>query len=314
LLQRASFEQSLDVFEEGAAFGRSDPLAGATERIITGQPVCIGTGLVGIVPMVSPTASAAAAAAAVAPEYMVAPMAKTSSGSACGSASSSGGLVVRPLNFTKEFDPSSFSTKFTEYDKTIQDEFFGLIAAQFRCSAAQYRIMPVMTIMTTMNETTYKHTLQKCWQYKNWTSTESTEMVTEVYWPISDGGDIGLTRVIAGPEAWSKSWSLKIFKKDSVGRIKCEIMSKKAMEPQEVPFGTSPSKVIMRQQTVFNKGPFSLTLGRQWEASTNVEVEDLVLKTRGTMVSILETIEPETILQNRCSDEQLANALFARMP
>ena len=86
------------------------------------------------------------------------------------------------------------------------------------------------------------------------------------------------------------------------------------MEPQEVPFGTSPIKVIMRQQTVFNKGPFSLTLGRQWEASTNVEVEDLALKTRGTMVSILETIEPDTILQNRCSDEQLANALFARMP
>ena len=300
LLQRASFEQSLDVFEEGAAFGRSDPLAGATERIITGQPVCIGTGLVGIVPNNTSRTE---------PEFLVAPMASKSAAKSATAATT----IVRPMNFTKEFDPSCFSAKFTDYDKTIQDEFFGLIASQFRSSAAQYRIMPVMTITTTMNETTYKTTLARCWQYKNWTSTESTEMVTEVFWPM-DSGDTGLTRVIAGSDAWSKSWSLKIFKKDAVGRIKCEIMSKKKMEPQEVPFGTSPTKVIMRQQTVFNKGPFSLTLGRQWEAATNVEVEDLVLKTRGTMVSILETIEPDTILQNRCTDEQLANALFARIP
>ncbi len=46
LLQRASFEQSLDVFEEGASFGKSDTLSGATERIMVGQPVAIGTGLV----------------------------------------------------------------------------------------------------------------------------------------------------------------------------------------------------------------------------------------------------------------------------
>ena len=46
LLQRASFEQSLDVFEEGASFGKSDGLSGATERIMVGQPVAIGTGLV----------------------------------------------------------------------------------------------------------------------------------------------------------------------------------------------------------------------------------------------------------------------------
>ena len=46
LLQRASFEQSLDVFEEGASFGKEDTLSGATERIMVGQPVAIGTGLV----------------------------------------------------------------------------------------------------------------------------------------------------------------------------------------------------------------------------------------------------------------------------
>jgi hypothetical protein len=44
LLQCASFEQTLDVFEHGAAFGKSDSLGGATEKLIVGQPVYVGTG------------------------------------------------------------------------------------------------------------------------------------------------------------------------------------------------------------------------------------------------------------------------------
>ena len=44
LLQCASFEQTLDVFEHGAAFGKSDNLGGATEKLIVGQPVHVGTG------------------------------------------------------------------------------------------------------------------------------------------------------------------------------------------------------------------------------------------------------------------------------
>ena len=44
LLQCASFEQTLDVFGVGAAFGSSDNLSGATEKLIVGQPVHVGTG------------------------------------------------------------------------------------------------------------------------------------------------------------------------------------------------------------------------------------------------------------------------------
>jgi len=44
LLQCASFEQTLDVFEHGAAFGKQDTLGGATEKLIVGQPVHVGTG------------------------------------------------------------------------------------------------------------------------------------------------------------------------------------------------------------------------------------------------------------------------------
>ena len=49
LLQCASFEQTLDVFEHGAAFGKSDTLGGATEKLIVGQPVYVGTGSFAII-------------------------------------------------------------------------------------------------------------------------------------------------------------------------------------------------------------------------------------------------------------------------
>ena len=325
LLQRASFEQSLDVFEEGAAFGRSDPLAGATERIITGQPVCIGTGMVGIVHQ---------DICKEAPELLVAPMA--------GSGSSSS-TIVRPLNFKQEslFDPSSFADKLTDYEKICSDAFMMACAKEFRTCAALRRVVPIMTMTIKMNETTYKQALAKCWQYKNWTSSDATELITDVWWPSSSqsglqGGPQGVQQVPqsgqqgpqGGPQSGpqgpqgltrlvgkeSSSWTIERFKKDSYGRTECEIMSKKQVEPSDVPFGTSVERVVMRQQTRFLKGPFSLCLCRQWTGSNNVETEDLVLKTRGTLVAILETCEPESILQNRCSDEQLANAILARMP
>lgn len=44
ILQRASFEQTLDVFESSAAFAGVDNLAGSTERTVVGQPVRVGTG------------------------------------------------------------------------------------------------------------------------------------------------------------------------------------------------------------------------------------------------------------------------------
>ena len=44
LLQCASFEQTLEVFEHGAAFAKNDNLGGATEKLIVGQPVNVGTG------------------------------------------------------------------------------------------------------------------------------------------------------------------------------------------------------------------------------------------------------------------------------
>lgn len=46
LLARAAFEQTVDVFEQGAAYAVEDSVEGVTERIIIGQTMKSGTGLV----------------------------------------------------------------------------------------------------------------------------------------------------------------------------------------------------------------------------------------------------------------------------
>lgn len=71
LLQCASFEQTLDVFEQGAAFGKSDALGGATEKLIVGQPVHVGTGSFGLL---VPEAADAVPATPTARATFVAPL------------------------------------------------------------------------------------------------------------------------------------------------------------------------------------------------------------------------------------------------
>ena len=292
LLQRASFEQSLDVFEEGAAFGRSDPLAGATERIITGQPVSIGTGIMGIV----------SESMAQGPEILIGPM-PTDSGD---------DVVVRPINFKSQlFDPTAFGLRLSDTDRVCTDAFLEQCAACFRFSAAAKRLVPKIRLTTKLSDSRYKSTLAQLWAYGQWTETSSTQLVTEVHWQFGDSAAV--TRISENFKSVSES--IDTFNTETQGRYTCDIFASRVLDPQEITtFGTEATKVIMQSQAVFTKGSFSLTMARQWIGNTNVEVERLMLTEHGSTVAILESVDPEDILQNRCSDAQLGNALAARMP
>jgi hypothetical protein len=295
LLQRASFEQSLDVFEEGATFGLSDNLAGATERIITGQPVCMGTGLVGVVSSYQSEES----------EILVGPMATNEE--------PMDDIMVRPLNYKpdKLFDPNVFTTKLTDSPKISTNEFLESCATAFRTSAALRRAVPNMLVRSKLSDSSYKSAIAACWDFAYWTSKETSELVTEVSW--THKSMIGLTIMRLNQEP--KSFHLELFQSDtSSDRLACEIYLRKPIDPSNVPFGVESRSVTMRQQSKFTKGHFSLTLARQWTAGTNTEAESLLLKTSGMPLAILETAEPELILQNRCTDAQLGNAMFARLP
>jgi hypothetical protein len=298
LLQRASFEQSLDVFEEGAAFGLSDPLAGATERIITGQPVCMGTGLVGIVSTIE--AVPQEAEILVAPLELDWPMEPESK------------TVVRPLNFKaeKNFDIQLWSTKLMDQSRICSNAFLESCAALFRATAATRRFVPEMTITQKLSESAYRNTLSICRAFGFWTINEAPELVTEVHWTHKGLSGITILRSGLAPTSWSIDFSEKKADKNLV----CSIYLRRLIEASDVPFGVEATKVIMRQQNRFSKGHFALTLAREWTGSTNTECEASLLKSQGLLVSILETIESEALLQNRCSDAQLGNALEIRLP
>jgi DNA-directed RNA polymerase II subunit RPB1 len=299
LLQRASFEQSLDVFEEGATFGLSDNLAGATERIITGQPVCMGTGLVGVVSSYTSEES----------EILVGPMLQD----AVDVDGLNDEVMVRPLNYKpdKLFDPNVFSTKLTDAPKISTNEFLESCSTAFRTSAASRRAIPNMLIRGKLTDSAYKSAIAACWDYAYWTTKETSELVTEVVWTHKTMSGLTIMR----PNQEPMSFHLELFQSDtSSDRLACEIYLRKPIERSNVPFGVESKSVTKRQQSKFTKGPFSLTLARQWTAATNTEAEALLLKTSGMPLAILETAEPEQILQNRCTDAQLGNAMYARLP
>lgn len=351
LLQEASFEQSLDVFEKGATFGRSDPLAGATERIITGQPVCIGTGLMGLVSTDAGSLGANAAQVLVAPMALGAGGAAGHSGSGpCGPADDPLETIhVRPLNFrgsdTREFDPSCFAQRLADAERVAVEPFLEICATAFRTTAASRRLVPKLRLRSRLTEQAYRAALTACWAYgPQWTSMDSTALVTEVHWtwPASGptvtahsperfkgltvirgalasglnmrGAAGGATTSATGAAGSRASYAIETFAADTSGRMACDIFLEQPLEATEMPFGVESSRVVMRQQSYFCKGAFALTLAREWTAKTNTECEDLVLKAKGSPLAILETIEPETVLQNRCTDAQLGNALYGRLP
>ena len=301
LLQEASFERSLDVFEDGAAFGRSDPLAGATERIIVGQPVCIGTGLMGIISTQTNNEGCV--------EVLVAPLQEAKLESS---------TIVRPLNWKPEnlFDTSVFSTKLLDMDKIPTNDYIALCVVNFRSIAASKRLTPCIKFSSILSEKTYKNSLQVCTSYGSWTDSEVSHLITEVHWKWPENykhasNSFGITEIKSDR---SKSYITEYFFRDSVRKITCEINSRKLLDAQDVPFGVDATCIVMRQQVRFVRGFFSIILGREWRGSTNVEAEENLLNSRGTCVAIIETIDGESLLNSRCTDGQLSNAFTSRIP
>lgn len=307
LLQEASFERSLEVFEDGAAFGRSDPLSGATERIIVGQPVSIGTGLVGIVSQDFSRGS----------EVIVGPM--HTANTANNHSDETTATIVRPLNYKpeKEFTVSAFGTKLTDENKSPASPFFESLSSFFRSVSAQYRIVPHLHVRSNISETLLKSIFASCWAYKTWTNSKTTELYTEILWefPKSFKAPKNDTRTDRsyGLTSSTVSYMIDTFYENSEHKMDSKIFSSKRLDPLDVPFGVESFRVNTRQQCIFQKGLFEIIIGHEWSGINNVQVEESMLKQPGVPFMILNILEPEQILQNRSTDSQLANALENRM-
>jgi len=159
-----------------------------------------------------------------------------------------------------------------------------------------------------MSETNFKGALAACW-LQQWTRTESTSLVTEVHWPF--GTLSGITRTV---ERQSTSSASEVLALDNFDGLECSIFLERPLEPLEIPFGVAVSSVILKQLTYFEKGSFALSLTRQWTGANNVEAEASALNEKPTCFATIDIVDPETVLQNRCTDAQLANAVVARIP
>jgi DNA-directed RNA polymerase II subunit RPB1 len=297
LLQEASFERSLEVFEEGAAHDRHDDLINATERIIVRQPVIIGTGMVECIStQIEKNVQS----------VFIAPMAMTED------------IVVeeiveklfKPENSDIKFEANVFGKQINEFSKDSGDSFFIKCIGLFRQNAAERRIAPNMKFTTKLTESKYRNALASCYAY-NFSLQKSSSLVTEVHWKSNScDQEYGITII---EEDKKESYLVtEIFNETSNYR-RCQIYMKKAMETKG-PFGVESTRVLLRQQTTFEKGHFSLILARQWIGNTIAEAEESLLKNQGSFIGILEIIESDSILQNRSSNIQLANCIEMRIP
>ena len=295
LLQEASFERSLEVFEEGAAHGRHDDLIGATERIIVGQPVGIGTGMVECISTQIETKSES---------VFIRPMA-----------------IDKPIESevivenifpkdTLKFDAKVFGKQINEFSKDSGDAFFIKCISLFRQNAAEKRVAPNMKFTTKLTESKYRNALSSCYAY-NFSSQRCSSLVTEVHW-ISETSDqeYGITSI---EDSLKESYLVKEIFNETSNYRRCQIYMKRTMETKG-PFGVESTRVILRQQTKFEKGHFSLILARQWTGNTIAEAEESLIKSEGSYIGILEIIESDSILQNRSSNIQLANCIELRIP
>lgn len=299
LLQEASFERSLEVFEEGAAHGRSDNLVGATERIIVGQPVGIGTGFVEIIKTQATPQTT---------QVMVKPIEYSNFEP---KESEHKDLNKKEVKTNRHFfNAKAFGNSFGEELKACSKESLMKCVGAFRSSAAEKRYLPNMRFIKMLSEKDYRDSLESCWA-SQWTSQESSPLETEVHWTIKQEKCFGMSLVNA---ASNQSWQIEPIQKFNFGPLHCEINAKKLLDNSDVPFGVESTRVFMRQQTKFTRACFSLTLARQWTGHTNVQAEEQLLSSPGTFIAILEIIDPESVLQNRCSDAQLANAIDNRIP
>jgi DNA-directed RNA polymerase beta' subunit len=291
-LQEASFERSLEVFEEGAAYGRSDPVAGSTERIIVGQPVSIGTGIVGIIAEKFDSCE----------EVLVAPLdSKTYNTSAAEIV----GPLLRPA--IENYDTSGWSKSVFEMSKMSSDSFNEEAFSTFRSIAALRRAVPKIEFKFKLTEGQYKNILKACYTY-TWTICEPSHFTTKVHW--QHGDKLGLT-IIKNHK--TQSYSHDVVHKSSISTKEAKIYIETVLDPQDVPFGVESLYTEMHHINYFTKSNFYIQLSKEWSGLTNVEAEENLLKARAATFATIGIVDTDDILRSRCTDAQLGNAIYERL-
>jgi DNA-directed RNA polymerase beta' subunit len=277
LLQRASFEQSLEVFHEGAVFGRQDTLSGATERIMVGQPANVGTGIVHLV--AEPTAKPAMTF--VAPLHDIATAAEP----------------ILPLEAPKllRVQDESRSTD-------LPDDIVNLFVRWRSYAGIQRQVAQVRVS-------------------KRLTKDEYAQLLTSLPHQVQD------ERTEVYHQDQLQDYVTYISKTFDKTHIKYETLEKRQYEcsqsnttwtlvaecPSASPPASTPLCVILSERTSVSRLGFVVALSEEYKGTNYIDAEQAVFSGAPEYSLRVSFETPESMLQTRATNAQLANAFWRRL-
>ena len=273
LLQCASFEQTLEVFENGAAFGKSDSLGGATEKLIVGQPVHVGTGSFAVLSTVEYEQAEG--------NYVL-PMSSTAMEEE---------EVIEPLFMC--FQPTS-RKKISRYDITPIKPFF-LHLQQSAFVDKIFKLSATLHPSVTQYESLHK---AMC-AYTGWKNAFPTSYssVTQVF--FLHESCMYRTDIVYSSDTVSSSIVKLQEQTDSYAGDGFTVESSlwQSVESSSLPLGVESTAVNIVHQKEFKKGCWKFILEKSWSGDSLYEVEKQQEKP-GKLTVRVELDHPEELLEN----------------
>jgi DNA-directed RNA polymerase beta' subunit len=280
ILQRASFEQSLEIFHEGAVFGRFDTLSGATERIMVGQPANVGTG---IVSLVTETPKGSTAGGFI-------QRLKDSEGSE---------MYIRPLDTTFSLDV--FSLRIPEEPRDGISQTYIDFFARWRSFAGLHHYAAQVSTTQVLSRGHFLKTLSECKRLGTWTKKQ-TFCATIVRYTHS--GRLYETSIT---DTFQRSHCV-LEQIEETGPFKLFVKK----ETTSVPVSVIPESVSIVHQSLFWKTGFVLTFQEEWKKETQEAAEAAILSEVPVVSYTVAFEDPEQMLQVRATNAQFASAFLSR--
>ena len=304
LLQCASFEQTLEVFEHGAAFAKSDNLGGATEKLIVGQPVHVGTGSFGILSEIRESYSS---------------------------------VVVAPLTNDEEMSnvqlkhenkpPTNLSTVNFQ-GHSCMDYLCKLFSIMRKCALDRIPVWIKCDLLPMGDEMSFEEfdDVEKLLvSYKGWTkwSKQFSQMTDVIY--LTDDTQINSKVEFINDMIVMEHFANHIYDEFemqlpepyNLWKIKGCAETRKKIPSEYLPASVEPVSVKICQYKHFDKGPWRIRLCKNWAAKNNIEAEKLLLsgtKNATSFEVIIELIEPWKLMEERGStDISMSAAMIERV-
>jgi len=316
LLQCASFEQTLDVLEHGAAFGKGDSLGGATEKLIVGQPVNVGTGSFTILHGA---------------DYEETPQ----------------GTFVAPLTMGDEFDETSFvkpllsrvsKPAYESYVPSITSSAYkpALDLAEAECNAdlaVASELIPLVLCMRqkaqqktpvwivcevlphegSMSLEEFVDIEQQLDSYNGWIS-KPKQFTQHSVVQYTVGDKLIESTVTYCPSALKTSHksttklsssTTNLLEHFDAWMLSCHASTWTDVSIDSIPTSVTPQSLEIRQEKLYEKGAWMTRLSRVWKGSNIVEAEtNQRLGSKSCSYSLsIELVRPWDLLEQRGSTD-----------